>query len=369
MKNFALLPSLVWRWTETGEAQRNEEGSLLALLAGIAETGSVAQAARASGFSYRHAWGLIRAWEERLAQPLVDMARGRGSSLAPMGLQLVQLDARLQSRFAAQLAEATAEVRRELKQYRKTNTPRVTVHASHDPMLARLPEALREHRVAMETHVLGSSESLASFAAGRCDLAGFHCPEGRLGKPIWQDYRKYLNARSHVLIQFAKRLQGLMLTPRTAELFAQTRSGKQLPLRNLQILSKHRLRFVNRQAGSGTRMLLDLLLGESDIKSSDINGYANEEFTHAAVAATIASGAADAGLGVEAAAHRFGLDFIPLARENYFLAVRRDALTHPGLIALIEVLSAPKWQEVLAAEPGYDAQDCGMLVECVSAWR
>jgi putative molybdopterin biosynthesis protein len=369
MKNFALLPSLVWRWAEMGEAQRNEEGSLLAMLAGIAETGSVAQAARDSGFSYRHAWGLIRTWEERLAQPLVDMARGRGSSLAPMGLQLVQLDARLQSRFAAQLAEATAEVRRKLKPYRKNDTPRLSVHASHDPMLARLPEALRESRVNLEIHVLGSSESLASLAAGRCDLAGFHCPEGRLGKSIWHEYRKYLNTRTHVLIRFAKRSQGLMLAPRTAALFAQARSGKQLPLRNLQILAKHGLRFVNRQAGSGTRMLLDLLLGESGIASRDINGYANEEFTHAAVAATIASGAADAGLGVEAAARRFGLDFIPLLRENYFLAVCRDALAHPGLAALIELLSAPRWQEMLAAEPGYDALDCGKLLECASAWR
>lgn len=371
MKNFALLPSLVWRWTESGEAQRNEEGSLLALLAAIAESGSVAQAARDSGFSYRHAWGLIRAWEERLAQPLVDMARGRGSTLAPMGLQLVRLDARLQSRFAAQLAEASAEVRRELQQYRNTDAPRLTVHASHDPMLARLPEALREHGVNMEIHVLGSSESLASLAAGRCDLAGFHCPEGKLGQPIWHGYRNYLNARAHVLIRFAGRSQGLMLSRQTpvTELFAQVRAKQQAPVRMLEILTQHGLRFVNRQTGSGTRMLLDLLLGESGIQPSAINGYTNEEFTHAAVAATIASGAADAGLGVEAAARRFGLDFIPLVRENYYLATRRDALTHPGLFRLIEVLSAPEWQQVLATEPGYAAEDCGKQLECTSAWR
>jgi len=371
MKTFALLPSLVWRWAAIGETQRNEEGSLLALLAGIAETGSVAQAARASGYSYRHAWGLIRTWEERLAQPLVDMARGRGSTLAPMGLQLVQLDARLQSRFAAQLAEAAAEARRKLKPYRTADAPGLSLHASHDPMLARLPEVLREHKVNMEIHVLGSSESLLSLADGRCDLAGFHCPEGKLGKSIWMNYRNFLNPRSHVLIRFAKRAQGLMLAPETSitKIFARTRSGKQLSARNLRLLAEHGLRFVNRQAGSGTRMLLDLLLDESGIGTAAINGYANEEFTHAAVAATIASGAADAGLGVEAAARRFGLDFIPLVREHYFLAARRNALAQPDLAKLIEVLSAVQWRDVLAAEPGYDGQACGELVECSQAWR
>ena len=357
MNSYTLLPDLVWNWKAQDEKPGNEEGTLLVILAGIAETGSVAQAARACGFSYRYAWGLVRTWEERLQQPLVDMARGRGSSLAPLGLRLVAIDARLKSRFAAPLAAATEEVRRELAPFMVTETTQLILHASHDPMLARLPEVLRTKGVALELHVLGSTESLASFAAGRCDLAGFHCPEGALGEQVWSGYRHYLEPRSHVLIRFARRTQGLMVA-----------QGNPKQINGLEDLTRAGLRFVNRQAGAGTRLLLDLLLAEKAIKPQDIYGYEIEEFTHAAVAATIASGAADAGIGVEAAARRFGLDFIPLTRETYYLAARRDALTVPAMRDLQAALAAPAWRRKLAAEPGYEATGCGRVLECESAW-
>lgn len=357
MNKYALLPDLVWNWQAQGEKRRNEEGTLLAILSGIAETGSVAQAARACGFSYRYAWGLVRTWEERLRQPLVDMARGRGSSLAPLGLRLVGIDARLKSRFAAQLAAAVEEVRHELAPFMASDAMQLTLHASHDPMLSRLPEILRTKGVALELHVLGSSESLASFAAGRCDLAGFHCPEGALGERVWGVYRPYLDARLHVLIRFARRSQGLMVA-----------AGNPKKLKNIRDLTRAGLRFVNRQAGAGTRLLLDLLLAEGDMRPQEISGYDNEEFTHAAVAATIASGAADVGMGVEAAARRFGLDFIPLAREDYYLAVRRDALSSPAISVLQAALAAPAWRRTLALEPGYESRGSGRVLECDGAW-
>ncbi len=358
MNKYALLPDLVWNWTSLDAPRRNEEGALLAMLAAIAETGSVAQAARACGFSYRHAWGLVRTWEERLRQPLVNMARGRGSVLAPLGLRLVRLDAELKSRFAAQLAAAAAEVRRELAPFMAAESARLTLHASHDPVLARLPEALRADGVELELHVLGSSESLASFAAGRCDIAGFHCPQGRLGESLWRRYRPHLDPRADVLIRFARRAQGLMFP-----------AGRPKPLKSLLDLTRPGVRFVNRQAGSGTRLLFDLLLEENELSPKDIVGYDIEEFTHAAVAATIASGAADAGLGVEAAASRFGLGFLPLAREDYYLATRRETLSNPPFQAMLNVMAGAIWRDAMAAEPGYDARGCGRVIECEAAWR
>ena len=358
MKQYALLPNFVWNWTAAGEVRRNEEGTLLALLAGIAESGSVAQAARGGGFSYRHAWGVVRTWEERLQQPLVDMVRGSGSTLAPLGLRLVHLDARLRSRFAAQLAAAAEEVRQDLMPFMAAGAARLMLHASHDPLLARLPEILRGRGVELEMHVLGSSESLASLAGGRCDIAGFHCPHGALGASLWNTYRAHLDPRANLLIRFAQRAQGLMLAP-----------GNRHKLKTLHDLTRAGIRFVNRQAGSGTRLLFDLLLAESRIQPRHLAGYDNEEFTHAAVAATIASGAADAGLGVEAAARRFGLDFLPLVREDYYLATRRDALAQPAMQALLEYLATSAWKRVLAGQPGYAARGSGKLVECESAWR
>lgn len=358
MNGHALLPGLVWTWSAMGEVRRNEEGTLLALLAGIAETGSVAQAARDCGFSYRHAWGVVRTWEERLKQPLVDMVRGSGSTLAPLGLRLVHLDARLKSRFAAQLAAAAEEVRLDLTSFIGTGRDRLTVHASHDPLLASLAQTLHGQGTELELHVLGSSESLASLNAGRCDIAGFHCPQGRLGIAVWKTYRAYLDPRVHVLIRFAQRSQGMMLL-----------AGNPHKLKSLRDLTAAGVRFVNRQAGSGTRLLLDLLLADQHVSPEEIAGYRNEEFTHAAVAATIASGAADAGLGVEAAARRFGLDFLPLVREDYFLAFRRDALNSSAVQALLGYLGSREWRGQLAAEPGYLARGTGKLIECETAWR
>jgi len=358
MNKRALLPGLVWTWSTPGEVRRNEEGTLLALLAGIAETGSVAQAARDCGFSYRHAWGVVRTWEERLQQSLVDMVRGSGSTLTPLGLRLVHLDARLKSRFAAQLAAAAEEVRLDLTSFMGAGIDRLTLHASHDPMLTRLPALLRGEGVELEMHVLGSSESLASLAAGRCDMAGFHCPQGALGGAVWKAYRAHLDPRVHVLIRFAQRAQGLILAP-----------GNPHRLKGLHDLTRSGVRFVNRQSGSGTRLLFDLLLANQHLQPQDVAGYQDEEFTHAAVAATIASGAADVGLGVEAAARRFGLDFIPLVREDYYLAIRRDALAHPAPQVLLKYLGAPAWKGVMAAEPGYVARGSGKLVECATAWR
>ena len=358
MNKCALLPGLVWTWSTPGEVRRNEEGTLLALLAGIAETGSVAQAARDCGFSYRHAWGVVRTWEERLKQPLVDMVRGSGSTLTPLGLRLVHLDARLKSRFAAQLAAAAEEVRRDLTPFMGAGIDRLTLHASHDPLLTQLPALLREQGVELEMHVLGSSESLASLAAGRCDIAGFHCPQGALGGAVWKTYREHLDPRAHVLIRFAQRSQGLILA-----------AGNPHKLKTLRDLTRSGVRFVNRQSGSGTRLLFDLLLADRHTQPEDVAGYQDEEFTHGAVAATIASGAADAGLGVEAAARRFGLDFIPLVREDYYLAIRRDGLVHPALQVLLKYLAASSWKGLLAAEPGYVARGSGKLVECKTAWR
>ncbi|MBS1197172.1 MAG: bacterial regulatory helix-turn-helix, lysR family protein [Proteobacteria bacterium] len=357
MNHPAWQPNLVWNWSSQETAPTNEEGTLVALLAGIAETGSVARVARDLGYSYRHVWGLIRTWEGRFQQPLVDMSRGKGSSLAPLGLHLVRLDARLKSRFAPALASAATEARRELATFFSATPSRLTLHASHDPLLARLPSSLRAQGIELNLHVLGSSDGLTSLAAGHCDLAGFHCPQGELAAPIWASYRNYLDPEKHVLIRFARRSQGLMVAAsnpqQIGELGDLTRSG---------------VRFVNRQAGSGTRLLFDLLLMERSIEPQKIAGYEVEEFTHAAVAAIIASGGADAGLGVSAAAERFGLRFIPLVYEDYYLACRRHLLERPALQTLLDTLASPDWQAKLKLEAGYEAIVGETVIECENAW-
>ena len=111
--------------------------------------------------------------------------------------------------------------------------------------------------------------------------------------------------------------------------------------RSLRDVVERKLRFVNRQRGSGTRLLIDRMLAEAQIEPSELEGFGNEEFTHPAVAATVASGGADAGFGLRAAAAEYGLAFVPLVRERYFLAVRAKDASKPPLIRLIDALKSP----------------------------
>jgi putative molybdopterin biosynthesis protein len=128
------------------------------------------------------------------------------------------------------------------------------------------------------------------------------------------------------------------------------------------------VRFVNRQSGSGTRLLTDQLLQIERISPESIVGYGDSaEDSHLAVAAAVASGAADAGVGIEAAAQRYGLHFVPLADEDYFLVCLRDALESAPVLKLREVLAGATWQQTLQALPGYGGERAGAVLSLTQA--
>jgi molybdate-binding protein len=124
-------------------------------------------------------------------------------------------------------------------------------------------------------------------------------------------------------------------------------------------LARAGLRFGKRQPGSGTRFLLDCLLEEAGVDTRDIAGYEQGEYTHAAVAAYVASGMADVGFGVETPARRFKLDFLPVDRERYFLLCHEAALSRPRLQALLQVLRSADYQRGVGELPGYAPWRCG----------
>ena len=121
----------------------------------------------------------------------------------------------------------------------------------------------------------------------------------------------------------------------------------------LQRMARAGLRFVNRQPGSGTRLCLDFLLGQQGVQPAQIHGYAHEEFTHAAVAATVATGMADVGFGIEAAAREQGLDFVPVVNEHYYLAARASVLSRPGVRALLEFFDSREFRRLVNSLAGY----------------
>ncbi len=344
-------PSLACNWTFGINPVQPEEARLLGLLERIRRTGSIASAAREAGISYRNAWGMLARWEANFSHPLLIPARGLGTRLTPFAIRLIELDAQIREAIAPQLAAAAEEMAHGLAEAATPARAIPRMHASHDLALALLPARMAKQEQPIDLQFHGSLESLASFAENRCEIAGFHCPEGPVGATLWQQYKPFLRPRQHVLFQLAKRSQGIMVAPSNPK-----------KLRNVRDLAKPNVRFLNRQTGAGTRLLLDWMLRENGIAARAIAGYDDVELTHSAVAAMIASGHADAGLGVEAAARQFGLGFVPLLKEDYLLVTRRELLRQPALETLLTLIKGNGFRRAVRALPGYDPAGSGTEV-------
>lgn len=327
---------------------------LLLLLAAIQESGAIAQAARGLGLSYRHAWGQVKRAEQLFGHPLVDAGRGRGSTLTPLAEKLIWADRRISARLSPLLSSLASELEHELDRAlprRPSAVAPLRLHASHGYAVAALVEQLEAAQLSVELRYRNSVESVSGLARGECDLAGFHVPIGEFARPAARRYREWLRPGEHSLIHLAVRAQGLFVAP-----------GNPKRIRSLADLKRADVRFVNRPEGSGTRMLTELMLARQGIAPSQINGYASTEFTHAAVAAFIASGMADVGVGVQTAAQRFGLPFMPLLRERYFLAVPTALLRHPSMRDALALLQSPKYRSCVAALAGYEAAETGRVL-------
>lgn len=339
MRYIAYMPMTVGlRWLFDGA---EIDVRMLALMRGIAERGSLQQACGDAGLSYRHAWELLGRLESAMGERLVQLERGRGARLTAPGARLAEMTIEIETRLQAELKRAATDLNRPLGRRRGAGAP-LRVCASHDLALDRLVEALVERRTAVEMRFQGSVDALVALARNRCDIAGFHVPELPGRQALLEPYRPWLKGRTLRFFHFADRKQGLMV-------------ARDNPLRiaTLADLARTHARFVNRQPGSGTRLFFDALLAAHRVRPAQINGYRHEEFTHVAVAAMIASGAADAAFGIEAAAAQQGLAFVPLASERYFLAMRDATASGTAAQALLKALESRWFRNLIRDLPGY----------------
>ncbi|MBR8122123.1 substrate-binding domain-containing protein [Burkholderia multivorans] len=340
---------LTVRDTEGRTASLSEVAPLLEL---VAETGSIAQAAQAKGLSYRHAWGMLRALEACVGGELIETARGKGSTLSELGQAIVDAQRLARSRLDGNLRALAAEVASDLNRRLAQRDGAVRIHASHGYAVATLVSALVDAQAAVDIKYRESVEAVRALARGECELAGFHLPRGAFRAQCAQIYRPWLDDGRHVLIHLTRRQQGLFV-PR----------GNPKRVKGLADLARDDIRFVNRQPGSGTRMLLELALSAIGIDPARINGYASAELTHSAIAAFVASGMADLGFGVEPAAHHFGLDFIPVVDEDYYFACERARLDARPLAGVLGLLRDARFIERVGDLDGYDPAACGTLVD------
>ncbi len=321
---------------------------LFALLQAVHAHGSIQHAAKHLGASYRHIWGALKRWETTLGEPLITWAQGQPARLTPFAERLLWAEQRARARLAPHIEALRAELARVLAEALDGSQHVLTIFASHDlamPLLRDL--ASHAHGLHIDLRFAGSVDALAALAQGRCLVAGFHVPVLPGGSPQFAAAMKpLLKPGVHKLIGCVRRCQGLIVQP-----------GNPLGLRGLVDLAPvpgRPLRFINRQPGSGTRLLLDHLLAAQGLAPEAIPGWFDApEDSHLAVAAALASGAADAGPGTEAAAQAFGLGFVPLIDEDYFLVCLKDALKHPAVGKLRAALADPAWVQSLHSLPGY----------------
>lgn len=329
---------------------------LIQLLSCIQTEGSIAAAGRALALSYRHAWGILRDAEALFGGKLIVKQPGRGTHLSELSHILIQADKRFSARLAPTLDSLASELEAELRRVLPSESKAVRLYASHGFAVETLLALMRTKNVMAEIRYRNSSEALAALSNGECDLAGFHVPRGEFQTPVLQQYRKWL-APDYTLIQVATRTQGLFLA-----------HGNPRGVKGLTDLTRKSIRFVNRQAGSGTRMLLEMMLQKKRLHAQAINGFETAEFTHAAVAAYIASGMADAGFGIETAARRFDLHFIPLATERYFFATKAASLHLDGVQQIIALLRSEEFRAAAAGLEGYDAVKAGSVLALQEAF-
>ncbi len=224
---------------------------------------------------------------------------------------------------------------------------------SHDMTLDLIAQFLAEHEPPQRlvSANAGSLGGLHALRRGEAHLAGSHLLDPESGTYNVPYVRRYLPDTPVVLVTLTRREQGLIVRP-----------GNPKGITSVQDLIREDVVYVNRQRGAGTRVLLDYLLAQAQIDAKQIAGYDREEVTHLAVAVDVATGLADCGMGVRAAAVALGLDFVPVAWERYDLVVPQTFWNTPLLAPLRELLADERFRDAVGALPGYDPSEMGQLV-------
>ncbi len=225
---------------------------------------------------------------------------------------------------------------------------------SHDLILDLAANALRaeDPTMSLVSTNVGSLGGLVALRDGLCHVAGSHLLHPATGTYTLPYLEEMMPGRDLAVVRLVHREQGLLVAPENPRGIA-----------GLGDLAGGRLSYVNRQRGAGTRMLLDQELSRLGVDPGEVQGYAREEPTHLAVAAAVAAGRADCGLGILAAARAFGLDFVPVAREPYDLVLDAASLDDPLLTPLWELLSSPEFHDSIVALGGYGTEESGARVQ------
>lgn len=285
---------------------------------------------------------LLAAPLSRGAGVITSLVQADGLALIPGGTQGMEAGEKIQVRL-----------------YRKRNEIEKTILAigSHDLTLDLIAQFLAEHDRRLASANVGSQGGLVALRRGEAHLAGSHLLDPQTGEYNISYIRRYMPDIPVKVVALVGRDQGLIM-----------KKGNPKGIKSLEDLSsstsgeRRDVQFVNRQRGAGTRVLLDYHLNLMSIPPESIAGYTQEEYTHLGVAAAVASGRADCGLGIAAAAQALDLDFIPLFQERYDLVIPKQFADDELLAPLFDLLSDPRFREAVSHLKGYDVSVMGTVI-------
>ncbi|MGD8984314.1 MAG: substrate-binding domain-containing protein, partial [Desulfobacteraceae bacterium] len=228
----------------------------------------------------------------------------------------------------------------------------VVVIGSHDMTIDLLADEIRRrgHNIRVSSGNVGSLGGLMALRKGTCHVAGSHLLDTETGEYNVAYVKRYLKGISVSIFHLVLRDQGLIVA-----------RGNPKGIGGINDLTRDDIAFVNRQAGSGTRVLLDYKLEQLGVIPESIKGYGHEEFTHMAVAVDVLSGAADCGLGIFAAARALDLGFIPIEKEQYDFIIPSSILDNGNIQAILKTIESQGFRERVTELGGYDPSKSGQF--------
>ena len=328
--NIAIKPVLMLE--SSGKSHSSTDLSSIANLLREVQRGKTIQsAAEALDVSYRTLWNQLKVAEKALGTPLLLSTKGHGSKLSPAAESFLNSVAEMERRFDRVSQDEVRRLSSELSSLINPRPVRWVFCSSSDPLIEQVIDGFAH----IDYQTMGSGQALERLLSGDADIAGFHLPD----QDSLLQVQTHLKSAGMMAYPVMRRTQGLMVA-----------TGNPLRIKKLADLARPEVRFINRQKGAGTRLLLDTLMEKEGIRSDRIRGYRHEEFTHTAVATAIVAGTADAALGLKHIAAQFRLGFVPLEEETFYLAMSTKVHASKPIQKFIQSLQA-----LAAKQVGYRA--------------
>ena len=267
---------------------------------------------------------------------------------------LVEADALIRIPLLKEGVDFGEEVEAELLEDLNRIKNNIIVTGSHDLVLDILRNELQEEfsDFNLVSFNVGSMGGLLALKQKRTHLATAHLLDPESGEYNFPYIKKMLPQRELIVVNLTYREQGIMV-----------KRGNPKNIKGIDDLVKKDIKFINRQKGSGTRVLLDYLLKKKGINPLDIQGYSKEEYTHLMVASAVAEGSVDAGLGILSAAKAFHLDFVPVVKERYDIIIPKEYYSSLKIQKLLTVIGSEKFKKKVLSLGGYDLSQSGKVLK------